>query len=249
MAGGIRSSLIEGRTMSALHGRRGILNRGSFQFSLGSLLLIMIWLSAGLGLMRLTPWIGVPYVLATLPAVIRTCRYARRSEIDGLQLNNRARVRVFLQSLEIVARLATTSLALVASLLSAACVWVLIAATRCCRHVASVIAPLSGPVNRLLRRIAPAGNRYAKMAFRAFSQRRGVIVLWGAILLACAVLTVGSSIALAGLVAVLTTIEFVATQIAKARAAGERLGRLTLRSTTSLLAADNKLLWKYLVVR
>ncbi len=78
------------------------------QFGLAALMLIMLWIAAGLGLARIALLLGVVYYVATLPALARTCRHVRQGKRTGQSVRNTTLVTTFLHSTKMVLMLFVT---------------------------------------------------------------------------------------------------------------------------------------------
>ena len=218
----------------------------AYQFSLGSLMLIVIWLATGLALIRLVPVLGGLYFISSLPAVTRTWRFTVLRKIAGHQLGNWAVARAFVKSQEIVALMTATAIAVAVVALAAGCMWTMVIATRCSRIVAGISARLAHPIVRFLRRTAAAAAWLAGIALRAF--RRGPLCLtlpWGVLLLACAVVSAATTTALTGIVSVIAGVRILADGFARTRRIAQKAGRRIWLSTAVLMQAEGNLLRVY----
>ena len=218
----------------------------AYQFSLGSLMLIVIWLATVLALIRLVPLLGGLYFISSLPAVARTWRFTVGRKIAGHQLGNWAVVRAFLKSQEIVALLTATAIAVAVGALAAGCMWSLVIATRCSRIVAGILARLAHLLGRLVCRTAPAASWLADVALRASRREPLCLTLpCGVILLACAVVSGAATAALTGIISVIAGIRILADGFASTRGIAQGAGRRLWLNTAVLVQAEGNLLRVY----
>jgi hypothetical protein len=216
------------------------------QFGLAALMLIMLWLAAGLGLARIVLALGILYYVATLPALARTCRRVRLGKRAGQPVSNAALVSTFLHSLKMVVLLATTSLAALLGACLVACVWCLLVATKASRLLARAFSGLAQPFDRLTRWTFSATRRVAAATLRGCSRRTFVLTApWRMAALACSLV---SAVVLLGSLVVVWTVRTGFDRFA-------RMDRLTLFLrdrfvlwTTALVAADRQLLRTYQAV-
>jgi hypothetical protein len=124
-----------------------------FQCSLASLMLIVALIALPLGLARQAVVLGILFSAAAVPAVVRTWKAVAQARVGDRRDASLGLVKIFLNSLAIIALIAAISLAMLLSYMLVASLLVVIAATSLCRVSTEPLARFCVAVRWLLRQV------------------------------------------------------------------------------------------------
>src|SRR5262245_33167352 len=93
------------------------------QFTLRSMMLLVLWMAATLALGRLVVLLGIAFALATAPALVRTRRLVAQDTARGLMVETPVMAGMFISSLGTTALIAAASLGVAIGVLSAVAVF------------------------------------------------------------------------------------------------------------------------------
>jgi hypothetical protein len=207
------------------------------QFGLAALMLIMLWLAAGLALMRIALPFGLVYYFATLPAVARTCRQVSQGKRAGRLIRNTALVSTFLHSVQMVVLLVIMSLTALLGGCAVTCVWCLQIAAQVSRVVGTILARFLRPVDQWTRWTFAVSGRFAA----GFRVRRRFLISapWRITALAC---SLASALALLGSLIVVGMARVLCDGLARTRHPLLSLRERFAKWTAAVVAADRRVL-------